>query len=53
MLGLRPKKLAIYTGALAAIACIRIFLGYGGHAFGRNTIDGTRMREETFEERWR
>ena len=39
--------------ALAPIACIRIFLVYGGRAFARAQSEGTRMREETFEERWR
>jgi hypothetical protein len=40
-------------GLLAAIACVRIFLGYGGGAFARNTFVDMRVREETFEERWR
>ena len=35
------------------IACVSIFLGYVGGAFARNTFGDMRMREETFEERWR
>jgi len=53
MLGLRQKWLATALGAPAAIACIRIFLGYGGPAFARKPFGDTRMREDTFEERWR
>ena len=40
-------------GGLAAIACIRIFLGYGDVAFALDTFGEMRMREGIFEERSR
>ena len=40
-------------GALVAIACIRIFLGYGGLVFARNKSEDMRTREGIFEERSR
>ena len=52
-LELSENRLATAIGARAAIACVSIFLGYGGDAFARNAFGDMRMREETFEERWR